>query len=500
MGGAASGDGSGRIAGIVVGVLLALALLALLLWCCCVQRKKKGGAVLTGLGGGAQVRRSPLAALVASLRELFSRKPRAPAADPSARTALMENPLAKKRMAERALAKAEAGKGEKEEEAELGEVRTPKPDDAGDGAEPVGHVVLPKVDSQRANFNPSRAAKMSAAIKGQDEALDQLASQLNDLPDAVGEAKGAPSKDAAGTAVNPLAAAAAALKMAETEAPPAAVAEGEKAAAAAEALGSAPTENEFEIIDDGARTPDGLAPHTPEELSDAEGGAQKKKGEGGEGEGGGEGPEKRPSVDDAGSDKGDGDDPVKSMWKRLEKKNAGKALMPQPLKKADEIGVRFFGTQQFTKVPAAFALHKESRKKELQRRGFEERISKKTGRLFYYEVATGKSHWTLPLEAPGAAAQGALPPGYEMRTSKSYGKPYYVNKATGEVLWKLPQAAGGGGGGGGGGGSGGAAAAPPKLSAEELKARGLELRHSKKHGKEYYFEIATGKSHWKLPE
>ncbi len=369
-------------------------------------------------------------------------------------------------------------------------------------------MALPKADSHRQKFDPSRAAAPSAGHekKGGDEAHDVLASHVEGLQSTVdevaGKAVGAPESAVAGKAEGApegtAAAAAAAVAAAEKAS---AAAEEEKAPPNVEATvvatvaepEAAVDDDLFEVISDGAQTPDGFAPHTPEEHSEAEGGE-------GAGEGAPARAEKRGSVDTTDSaESAGGGGGVAAMWKKLEKKAGGKALAPNTEKKADDTDVRFFGGMRFTKVPAAFAKHKADRKKELLKRGFEERISKKTGKLFYYELATGKSHWTLP-EAP-AGGGAAVPLGYELRTSKSRGKPYYVHVATGAVSWELPAA--GSSGGGGGSKKTAIAAAPaaaPALSAEELKARGLELRHSTKKNRDYYYRASDGTSHWQLPE
>jgi hypothetical protein len=273
---------------------------------------------------------------------------------------------------------------------------------------------LPKADSSRQHVVPARAAKKSGTGEAGagDELHGELAAGLSALPAAVGEAAGAAEAEEAAAA-----AAADKERAAADEA-------GAAAKAAAEA---AAKEDEFEIVSDGAVTPDGHAPHTPEEHSEAE--AEHPAAE------------QRAPADAAGGAEGGGG--VRDKWKALEKKG-GPALLPHAPSKADDTDVRFFGGMRFTKVPAAFAKHKENRKQELLKRGFEERISKSSKKLYYFQLATGKSFWTLPPEeAPsggggGEAAAPALPPGYEVRTSKSTGKPYYVHLASGKVSWTPP--------------------------------------------------------------
>jgi hypothetical protein len=98
------------------------------------------------------------------------------------------------------------------------------------------------------------------------------------------------------------------------------------------------------------------------ELSERRRSAAKEGGGEGGGSSGNAGRKKRPAE---GDEIGDANS-VRGMWKRLEKKNPLR-VAPLAAKPAEDISVRYFGTQKLTKDVKAYAKHEEGRKKEVLR-------------------------------------------------------------------------------------------------------------------------------------
>ena len=182
-------------------------------------------------------------------------------------------------------------------------------------------------------------------------------------------------------------------------------------AAAVEPAPTTPVEkrSEEEEDGDGARTPEGEAEEEeeeeeelpPDELALAvsaeptaalPGSATEEKGE-----------EKE--------EEGEGAEPgsasyIKRLMRNLQKKTQGKEYkLPGPSQEQD-VSVRYIGLSRIVKSQVGEELFKKeklARVKDKVPEGFEARVSKSKGAVYYVELATGKTFWTLPGGTPRAS-------------------------------------------------------------------------------------------------
>jgi hypothetical protein len=71
-------------------------------------------------------------------------------------------------------------------------------------------------------------------------------------------------------------------------------------------------------------------------------------------------------------------------------------------------------------------------------KGWQQCISKTSGRTYYYNRSTGESTFIMPKPTDEIAEENALPPGWAEMTSKTTGKIYYWNAALQKSQFERP--------------------------------------------------------------